>query len=81
MEAMSDLTENIECTLHAILAIIQHDTPTGDLRFMAEMFHLQAELVGLRKVLLGHRECCGSSQVCTHSTHLPSHEGVAEGET
>lgn len=81
VEALFDLTESIECTLHAILVMIQHDTPTGDLRFMAETFQLQAQLVGLRKLLLAHRECCGSSKVCTHSTHLPSDEDVTEGET
>jgi hypothetical protein len=34
----------------------------------------------LSYLLVAHRECCGSSQVCTHSIHLQSPQNTAVSE-
>ncbi|KAM5527804.1 hypothetical protein FOXYSP1_19677 [Fusarium oxysporum f. sp. phaseoli] len=36
----------------------------------AERSRLEAEIAHLNYLLVAHRDCCGASQVCTHSMHL-----------
>jgi hypothetical protein len=46
----------------------------------AERSRLEAEIAYLNYVIIAHRDCCGTSQVCTHSIHLgqPQNTPVSE---
>ncbi|EXL64897.1 hypothetical protein FOPG_18858 [Fusarium oxysporum f. sp. conglutinans race 2 54008] len=46
----------------------------------AERSRLEAEIAHLSYLLVAHRDCCGTSQGCTHSMHLgpPQNTSIAE---
>jgi hypothetical protein len=46
----------------------------------AKRFRLEAEIVHLSYLLVAHRDCCDSSQVCMHSMHLQSPQNTAVSE-
>jgi hypothetical protein len=49
----------------------------------AERFRLEAEIVHLSYLLVAHRDCCDTSQVCMHSMHsmhLQSPQNTAVSE-
>lgn len=43
----------------------------------AERSRLKAEIAHLNYVLVAYKDCCGASQVCTHSTHLGPPQNTA----
>jgi hypothetical protein len=45
-----------------------------------ERSRLEAEIAHLTYLLAAHMDCCGVSQVCTHSMHLGSPQNTAVSE-
>ncbi|EXK23312.1 hypothetical protein FOMG_19907, partial [Fusarium oxysporum f. sp. melonis 26406] len=43
----------------------------------AERCRLEAEIAHLSYLLVAHRDCCGTSQGCTHSMHLGSPQNTS----
>ncbi|QKD55328.2 uncharacterized protein FOBCDRAFT_240567 [Fusarium oxysporum Fo47] len=41
-----------------------------------ERSRLEAEIAYLNYLLVAHGDCCGASQVCTHSMHLGPPENI-----
>jgi hypothetical protein len=48
-----------------------------------EQSRLEAEIAHLNYLLAAHMDCCGASQVCTHSMHLgpPQNTAVSEASS
>jgi hypothetical protein len=51
-----------------------------DLALNVERSRLEAEIAHLTYLLAAHMDCCGASQVCTHSMHLGSPQNTAVSE-
>ncbi|KAH7186517.1 hypothetical protein DER44DRAFT_816878 [Fusarium oxysporum] len=43
----------------------------------AERSRLEEEVAHLNYLLVAHEDCCGASQVCTHSVHLGPPQNTA----